>query len=58
MVHGNNAKIDSYAALNVAEYYQWKKRNFTEAMQLYVKLYESGDPQVRNFIWRIDENID
>jgi hypothetical protein len=50
MVHGNNTKIDSYAALNVAEYYQWKKRNFTEAMQLYVKLYESGDPQVKNFI--------
>ncbi len=58
MVHGNNTKIDAYAALAVAEYYQWKKRNFTEAMQLYVKLYESGDPQVRNLIYRIDKNID
>ncbi|CAF1008906.1 unnamed protein product [Rotaria sordida] len=43
MIHGHNRNIDSYALLNVAEYYQWKKRNITKAIQLYVQLYQNGD---------------
>ena len=46
LVHGDNLNTDSYALLTVAEYYQWKTRNLTKAMQLYVKLYRNGDPQV------------
>ena len=46
MVHGQSLNIDSYALLNVAEYYQWKKRNFTKAIELYVQLYRNGDGQV------------
>jgi len=42
--------IDSYALLTVAEYYQWKKRNLTKAMQFYVQLYQSGDPQVKKYL--------
>jgi len=47
MVHGNNTKIDSYAALTIAEYYQSKKRNFTQAIQYYVQLFRNGDPRVK-----------
>jgi len=47
MIHGDNINTDSYALLNVAEYYQWKKTNLTKAMQLYVQLYQNGDPQVK-----------
>lgn len=45
-IHGDNINTDSYALLTVAEYYQWKKRNITKAMQAYVQLYKNGDPQV------------
>lgn len=47
MIHGDSMNTDSYALLNVAEYYQWKKENFTKAIQLYTQLYRNGDPQVR-----------
>jgi hypothetical protein len=47
MIHGDNINTDSYALLNVAEYYQWKINNLTKAIQLYVELYRNGDPQVR-----------
>lgn len=50
MIHGDNINTDSYALLNVAEYYQWKINNLTKAIQLYVELYRNGDPQVRK-IW-------
>jgi hypothetical protein len=48
MIRGD-MNVDSYALLTVAEYYQWKKRNFTRAMQLYVQLFRNDDPRVREF---------
>ena len=47
MMHDNNINTDSYALLTVGEYYRSKKVNLTKAMQLYVQLYQTGDPQVR-----------
>ncbi|CAF0804952.1 unnamed protein product [Adineta ricciae] len=45
MMHDNNINTDSYALLTAGEYYQSKKVNLTKAMQLYVQLYQTGDPQ-------------
>lgn len=47
MIHENKLTIDSYALLNVAEYYQWKKQNLTRAIELYVQLFKNGDGQVK-----------
>ncbi|CAF1929045.1 unnamed protein product [Rotaria magnacalcarata] len=55
MVHSQNLQIDSYALLNVAEYYQWKKRNFAEAIKLYVQLYRNGDAQGLYHLAQIEE---
>lgn len=50
MVHGDNMNTDSYALLNVAEYYQEKNGNLTRAIDLYTQLYRNGDPQVRRLM--------
>lgn len=43
----NELYLDSYALITVADYSQWIKRNLTQAMSLYLDLYQHGDPQVR-----------
>ncbi|CAM4859821.1 unnamed protein product [Rotaria socialis] len=55
LVHRQNVNVDSYALLNVAEYYQWKKRNFTKAIELYVQLYRNGDAQGLYHLAQIEE---
>ena len=52
-IHGDNIHTDSYALLNVAEYYQRKKQNTTRVRQLYVQLYRNGDPQVKDSFQKI-----
>ncbi|CAF4827313.1 unnamed protein product [Rotaria sp. Silwood1] len=58
MVHGNNKNTDSYALLNVAEYYQLKKRNITKSIQLYIQLHQNGDAQGLYNLAQIEEEAD
>ena len=46
MTRGDDLNKDPYALLILAEYNQWNTQNHTKAMQLYVDLFRSGDPQV------------
>ncbi|UJR27496.1 hypothetical protein I4U23_008780 [Adineta vaga] len=58
MIHGDNLNIDSYALLTVANYYQLKKVNLTRVLQLYVHLYQIGDPQGLYNLAQIEEESD
>jgi hypothetical protein len=47
MIRDNNLQAENYDLLTIAEYYQTKKGEVNKSIELYIRLFENGDPRVR-----------
>jgi len=47
MIRDKNLQNENYDLLTIAEYHQLKKNDLNKSIELYLRLFQSGDPRVR-----------
>jgi hypothetical protein len=47
MIRDKNLQDENYDLLTIAKYYQLKKNDLNKSIELYLRLFQSGDPRVR-----------
>jgi hypothetical protein len=46
MIRDKNLQNENYDLLTIAKYYQLKNNDLNKSIELYLRLFQSGDPRV------------